>query len=105
MGFFNWSETNREVSRFARTLAQDLAKRYPPAMDNSGAKRVSANRLTKILEEIYAKARQFHEENSLGMYRKAKLGNTFRWELQEMGYTKEFVELATEGLIVYLTRR
>lgn len=105
MWTFKWFETNKEIGRFARTLAQDLAKRYPPAMDNAGAKRVSANRLTKILEDIYIEAKQFREKKNLGMYRKAKLGNTFRWELQEMGYTKEFVELATEGLIVYLTRR
>ena len=33
------------------------------------------------------------------------VGNTFRWELQEMGYSQKFVEAATEGMIVYITRK
>jgi hypothetical protein len=41
----------------------------------------------------------------LGVYKKARLGNTFRWELEEMGYSEKFIELATEGLIVYITRK
>ncbi|NJK42488.1 MAG: hypothetical protein HC937_01785 [Aquincola sp.] len=36
---------------------------------------------------------------------KAKLGNAFRWELTELGYRKDFVELATEAVIVYLSRK
>jgi hypothetical protein len=39
------------------------------------------------------------------VYRKARLGNTFRWELTDKGYSKPFVEMATEGLIVYITRK
>ena len=47
-----------------------------------------------------------HDEPAikLGIYKKAKLGNTFKWELKEMGYDEKFTETATEGLIVYLTR-
>ena len=44
-------------------------------------------------------------EKHLGVYRKARLGNTFRWELTEMGYSKPFVEKATEGLIVYIPHK
>ena len=33
------------------------------------------------------------------------LGNTFQWELKEMGYNEKFVEVATEAMIVYITRR
>ena len=65
---------------------------------------VSQKRLTTILEDTFTRAHQFNLENRLGMFKKAKLGNSFKWELKEMGYEDRFVEVATEGLVVYLTR-
>jgi hypothetical protein len=93
------------VDAFAKALAQDIAKRYPPALDKQPDKRPSVNRLTRIIEDACAKAQDFRQEHSLGWLSKAKLGNTFRWELTELGYQKDFVELATEAVIVQLSRR
>ncbi len=103
MGLFSFF-SSREVDDFAKQLAQDLSKRYPPSMDNSD-KKVSANRLTKILEDTFTKAQKFNQEKKLGMYKKARLGNTFQWGLRDMGYSQQFVDMATEGLIVYLSRK
>lgn len=93
------------VDAFAKALAQDIAKRYPPALDNQPGKRPSVNRLTRIIEDVCAKALVFGQEHSLGWLSKAKLGNAFRWELTELGYQKDFVELATEAVIVQLSRK
>lgn len=93
-----------KVDEFAKNLAQDVSKRYPPAIANNPEQMVSQKRLTSILEEAFNRAHQFNKENHLGMFRKAKLGNTFKWELKELGYDEKFVDMATEGLIVYLTR-
>ena len=38
-------------------------------------------------------------------YKKARLANAFKWELKELGYSEKFVEVATEGLVVYTTTR
>ena len=97
--------STRKVTEFAKGLAQDVAKRYPPAIANNPAQIVSQKRLTSILEEAFVRAAEFKSEHKLGWYKKAKLGNEFRWELKELGYDKQFVEVATEGLIVYITRR
>src|SRR3954468_19555555 len=99
------SVSSKEVAGFATTLAQDLAKRYPPALDKGSERKISQKRLTTILEDTFARAIDFKREHKLGVYKKARLGNTFRWELQEMGYSKNFVEVATEGLVVYITRK
>lgn len=99
------SVSSKDVDAFAATLASDLAKRYPPALDKGGERKVSQKRLTSILEDIFARAVDFRQQHKLGVYKKARLGNTFRWELQEMGYSEKFVEVATEGLIVYITRK
>jgi hypothetical protein len=94
-----------EVDQFAKNLAKDIGERYPVAVANDPARKVSANRLTAILEDAFGQASDFTAQNKLGSFKKAKLGNTFRWELKEMGYDEKFVEVATEGLIVYITRK
>ena len=96
--------STRKVNEFAKRLAQDVAKRYPPAIANNPAQMVSQKRLSGILEEAFTRAAEFNRENQLGWYKKAKLGNEFRWELKEMGYDEKFIDVATEGLIVYVTR-
>ena len=96
--------STRKVDEFARSLAQDVAKRYPPAIANNPAQMVSQKRLTGILEESFTRAAEFNRDNRLGWFKKAKLGNEFRWELKEIGYDEKFIDIATEGLIVYLTR-
>jgi len=98
------SVSGKQVDEFANTLAQELAKRYPPALDKGGERRISQKRMTTILEDTFNRAIEFKQQHKLGVYKKARLGNTFRWELERMGYSKNFIELATEGLIVYITR-
>ena len=104
MGLFG-SVSAKEVDGFAKTLAQELAKRYPPALDKDSERKISQKRLTMLLEDTFNRAAEFRKQHKLGVYKKARLGNTFRWELQEMGYSQKFVEAATEGIIVYITRK
>jgi len=104
MGIFD-RFSSKDVDQFAKSLAIEISKRYPPSLEQSKEKKISQNRIARVLEEAFAKAVAFKSEKHLGVYRKARLGNTFRWELQDMGYSKPFVELATEGLIVYISRK
>ena len=83
--------SNKELDEFAKGLAQDIAKRYPPALDQESEKKISQKRLTTILEDAYGKAIEYKKNHKLGVYKKARLGNAFRWELVEMGYSKAFV--------------
>lgn len=104
MGLFG-STSGKQIDEFAKSLVQDLAKRYPPALDREGQRRLSQKRLTSILEETFNKATAFKTEHKLGVYKRARLSNTFRWELKELGYSDKFVEIATEGLVVYISRK
>jgi hypothetical protein len=81
-----------------------VARRYPPAIANNPAQMVSQQRLSSILDDVFARAVSYSRENQLGWYKRAKLGNDFRWELRELGYDDEFVDAATEGLILHVTR-
>ena len=93
-----------KVEDFARELAQDIARRYPPAIANNPGREISAQRLSAILEASFSGAHRFNQENRLGIFRKAKLGNAFQWLLKEMGYDETFVQMATKTLLVALTR-
>jgi hypothetical protein len=94
----------KHVQEFANELATTLAKRYPSALEANKSRTISEVRLTKILEDVLIRGQAFQREHRLGMFGKAKLGNEFRWRLKELGYSDKFIEVATEGLMVYLAR-
>jgi hypothetical protein len=55
--------------------------------------------------EAFRKAADFRAQHKPGDYKKARLGNTFRWELKELGYSKKFAEIATKGRGVCISRK
>jgi hypothetical protein len=91
----------KELEEFAIVLATDLGRRFPPASEartDAGA----AHQIKVILEGLGARAVRFHEQNKLGIYKKAKLGNVFKWKLKELGYSSAFAERATKELVTRL---
>ena len=94
-----------EVNEFARSLAESIAKRYPPVLDQDPSKRPSVNRMTRIVEDACKQAQEFQATQRLGWLGKARLGNAFRWALADLGYRKDFVDLATEALVVQVSRK
>lgn len=105
MGIFG-SASSKQVDEFAKALARELATQCPP--DPSSAEHrpnVAPKRLVSVLEQICSKALGFREQHKLGIYKKARLGNTFRWELTELGYGKRFVEDVTQRLVVQISRK
>ncbi len=90
-----------ELEAFATELATDLTRRFPPASEartDPGAK----NQLKVILDGLGARARLYNEEKKLGIYKKAKLGNVFRWKLTEQGYTDDFADKASREIVTWL---
>jgi len=97
MAFLGLVDTT-DVEAFATTLAEDLGRRFPPASEkrtDTGAK----HQLSVILEGLGTRAARFRDEKQLGLYKKAKLGNVFRWKLKDMGYSTAFVEQATTAIV------
>lgn len=105
MGIFG-SASSKQVDEFAKALARELAQHCPPEpAQNGGKPMVTPKKLVATLEEIYRKALGFKEQHRLGIYKKARLGNTFRWELTGLGYDKAFAEDVTQRLVVHITRK
>jgi hypothetical protein len=99
-----WITPKSDIEGFASQLVENIANRYPAQIDNDRSKRPSEARLTRIVEEVCDKAVAFKRERKLGWLGKARLGNALRWQLKEKGYQSDFIELATEALVVSLAR-
>ena len=90
-----------ELEEFAVALASDLGRRFPPSSEartDPGAQ----HQIRVILEGLGARAVRYNSEHGLGIYKKAKLGNVFKWKLKEIGYSNEFAERATKEIITRL---
>jgi hypothetical protein len=93
----------RAAAEQGTALAESLARRYPVALDGQdGRQKVSVERISRILEGVYAEAQALQAQQRYGWFRRARLAHAFKWRLTELGYSKAFIDLATEGLIVYL---
>jgi len=96
--------STRKLAELAISLAQEVARRYPPAIANNPVQMVSRRRLSEILDEVLAHAAEFSRDNKLGWYKRARLGKRFRGELNELGYDEKFVATATKSLMLCVTR-
>src|SRR5438874_6677830 len=91
----------RELEKCATGLAADLPRGFRPASE-SRTDPGAVHQIKVILEGLAARAVRYHDQHKLGVYKKAKLGNVFRWKLQELGYSAAFAERATRELVTRL---
>jgi hypothetical protein len=87
-----------DVQQFAKSLAEDLGRRFPPASEQR-TDQGATHQLKVILEGLGARAVRFKAERGLGIYKKAKLGTVFKYRLQELGYSGDFADMATADII------
>ena len=89
----------------AQQLADQLAKELPPKFMESGSNKLSVNKVTRSLERVYQEALGHDESRRrMGLVRRSVFANTFKWSLKEIGYSAEFCDVATEGLIIELAK-
>ena len=86
---FSWLSTKKSVA-----IGQELAGIVKELVPNDSAvgqsKRLSKANYAK--EKMQKRIRQFKQEEVLNVLKTAKLLNTFKWELKDSGYDKEFVD-------------
>lgn len=89
---------------FAKRLALQLSKELPPVLLCDRRKVLSVNKVTRLLERTYQAAAAYQQEQHLGFIKRAVLANSFKWELKNVSYPEDFVNMATEGLVVALCK-
>ena len=62
--------------------------------------RGEASKTTAALDKMSLRVEQFKASNRLNTYKKAQLGNAFKWALREAGYDKAYIDRLTEWLVL-----
>ena len=94
LGWFDAAESKR----CGLALAEIVEKGYP-ASERKAANKAIVHR-AKVLDKLFAQARQFEQAHNPNLYKKAKLGNAFRWRLIEEGFDAKFVHDLTHQIMV-----
>ena len=100
MAIFKWLDTS-EVDGFAKAIAEDLMGRLPLVVEGR-QKPLTQERLHNAHQAIVARTASFGRTHKVNWFKKARLGNTFRWTLLEKGYDKPFVDTWTHNVLVAL---
>jgi hypothetical protein len=90
---------SRHPIDFADAMVDKITRQFPPTSEPQLVKKGARRRLEAILEHILKDLDDFQRDNRLGWIGKARLGNAFRWKLTDRGYSKQFSEALTEGII------
>lgn len=104
MNLLNWF-TRSEEKKCVASLLVKICKDLPVEKISDGRSKVSVNKVTRVLEGVYQDATDFKNERKVGFVGRAVMANAFKWGLKEAGYADAFVNMATEGLIVALSKK
>ncbi len=101
MKILDWFDT-KSIDEFARSIAAELMKRVPPSSLDSGKKK-TIGQLKSSHHAIFSRAEHFARTTELNIYKRARLGNSFRWALKEAGYPPDLVEAWTYELVTVIS--
>ncbi|BBB69682.1 hypothetical protein ACO0LL_27135 [Undibacterium sp. TC4M20W] len=91
---FSWFSTKEEKA-FGLQLAEFVIKEIPLEMAKKKQDKTVAKR-QKVMQQAAIKVLEFKRDHRLNVYKKAQLGNSFKWRLLEEGFDPEVAsELTT----------
>ena len=100
MKLTEWFNT-REIDDFARSIADEIIKRVPPGSLSPLTKK-AAGQLKNSHHSIFGQAEKFALTHPLNLYKKARLGDSFRWSLRDAGYPSDLIESWTYELVTFI---
>ena len=93
---FEWLDAS-DAAQFGTALARFYIGRMPLDVDKTDKK--FGNKKDFVAKKMLEQVDQFKLESKLNIYKKAKLGNAFKWTLKEAGYAQEEVDQLTGTLM------
>ena len=94
-----WFDTS-EAQDFGKSLAKSFIDRLPPVEKTSSKK--FEGKAKEALGKMAKQIATFRSTSKLNFYKKAKLGNAFKWTLREAGYDHAYTDELTEWLMLQL---
>jgi hypothetical protein len=90
----------KEAEKFGQSLAQLFIAKIPVVFEPG--QKTSITEQFKVVDQAHAQIEQFKQNNKLNIYKKAKLGSAFKYELIAAGYKPEFIDELTKGVLLKL---
>ena len=59
--------------------------------------------MQKVRESLFLRVEAFAKENTLNVYKRARLGNQVKWALREPGYRQEFRQSFTHEIVTVVS--
>jgi hypothetical protein len=96
---FDWFNT-RDAKEFGSSLAMFYIAQMP--VDLKLSEKKFAAKTESAMRAMTAKINAFKTAHPLNGYKKAQLGNTFKWTLRDAGYQTAYVDKLTDWLVTRL---
>ncbi|MBC7376763.1 MAG: hypothetical protein H7346_04925 [Burkholderiaceae bacterium] len=94
---FSWFDA-KEARTFGESLAAFFAERIPANSDLKEKK--FTTKAQQVLSKMALQVDQFKQGHKLNVFKKAQLGNAFKWKLRDAGYDHGYVDELTEWLML-----
>ena len=88
----------RDAQEFGITLAEFFMERVP--LEQPHKKIKSLAKKQEVLDKMFLQIPAFKMKHQLNIYKKAKLGNAFKWKLLDADYDPELVDELTKLLML-----
>lgn len=96
---FSWFDA-REAEEFGSGLAGFFDEKMREI--EKSADRKHEEKRTKLVTQVMQQAQEFGKSHRLNLYKKAKLGNAFKWKLKDLGHDQTLIDLMTKDLMIVL---
>ena len=90
---------NARIDDFGIQLANELAKRVPLESKAPRGKKRGNEKYSKAIDHALGLTVAFQRDNKLGFYGKARMFNSFKWQLKRLGYPDDFIDTTTAALV------
>jgi hypothetical protein len=97
MKIFKWFDASDE-KKFGEALARFFLEKMAPL--SSFGDKAFAQKADKILHQMAGQVLQFKRSHELNMYKKAQLGNAFKWTLRDAQLAPEYTDKLTKWLVI-----
>lgn len=94
---FSWFDA-RDAQEFGTALAEFFIERIPLEKPNKKIKSLAKKQ--EVLDKMFLQIQVFRMKHKLNIYKKAKLGNAFKWKLLDADYDPELVDELTKVLLL-----
>lgn len=95
----SWLDAKEAVD-FGHELADFYDKHTKSKAMGNGQK--AAEKQLKLVAQVLQKAQHFKVTHKLNAYKKARLGNAFKWKLRDLGHDTQLVDSMTRDLLLAL---